>query len=424
MTSSTVPPQPVDRPRSLFHNADFRRLFAADSVSKVGTQISYLAIPLVAIHALNANVGQVGLLGALGSVAFLVIGLPAGAWVERMRRRRVMVIADLIRAVLMASVPIAWALNVLSMPQLYLVVLLVGVGTVFFDVAAGSYLPHLVGRDHLLEANAKMSSVSAGAEVAGRSGGGFLVQLFSAPVAVVINAGTYLWSALCLGFIRMPEPKLEPAADRHLGREVMQGLRFVFGLQVLRIIAIETSWSNLCLRMIITLIPVLFVTELTLSDGWVGIFLATGGVGVFLGSMVARRLGTAIGYGRTLWIIGASCGPFALLVPLTDTGVMLWVALGGWLVTTFKVGVDNVIKASLRQRISPDNMLSRMGATYRFMITGALAIGSVAAGVLGDATTVRTALWVAAIGMAMSWVLLFFSPVRQIRELPDVADPP
>ena len=419
MTSSVADQTIAERPRSLFRDNDFRRLFAADSVSKVGTQISYLAIPLLAIHALHADAGQVGLLGAFGSLAFLVIGLPAGAWVERMRRRRVMVVADLVRAALMASVPIADLLGSLSMPQLYLVVLLVGVGTVFFDIASQSYVPQLVGRDHLLEANAKLSSVNAGAEVAGRSGGGFLVQLFTAPFAIVLNALTFLWSALCLGLIRKPETKPEPAADRHLGREVAEGVRFVFGHNVLRIISIETSWSNLCLRMIITMIPVLFVSELHLSDVWVGIFLAIGGGGVFFGSMFARRIRARVGYGRALPLIGALCGPFALLVPLTANGTLLWLSLAAWLVTTFKVGVDNVLKVSIRQRLCPDAMLSRMGATYRFMITGALAIGSIIAGVLAEATTVRTAVWIAAAGLAASWVLLFFSPVRRIRELPD-----
>jgi len=415
---------PTARPRqhrSIFVNDDFRRYFTGDSVSKVGTQISYLALPLLAIHALHAGPAAVGALGALGSLAFLVIGLPVGAKVERLRRRPVMIAADLVRAVLLVSLPITYAFDALSMWQLYLVVLLVGAGTVFFDVASGAYVPHLVGRRNLLVANTQLSSMQAGADIAGRSGAGFLVQAFTAPFALVLDALSYLWSAVCLISVRKREPRPEPVHDRHLGRDMVAGLRLVLGTGSLRTIAIETSWSNLCLRMIITLIPVIVVSDLHRSDAWVGVFLAVGGVGVLLGSTWARRIGARLGYGRALWVVGAGCAPFALLVPLINAGPAMWISMAGWLMATFKVGVDNVLKVSLRQRITPDAMLSRMGATYRFMITGALAIGSAAAGVVADATTVRTAVWVAAAGLAVSWVMLLLSPLRHLRELPEAA---
>jgi MFS family permease len=408
--------------RLLLADADFRRLFAADAVSKVGTQVSYLAVPLLALHELDATARQVGFIGALGSLAFLVVGLPAGVWVERRSRRRIMVAADLIRTALMASLPLAWALHRLTLVQVYMVVAAVGLATVFFDVASGAYVPLLVGRHQLLQANSALSSASASAEIAGRGVGGLIVQVIAAPFAVVVDACSYLTSALFLSRIRQEETCPPSIADRKLRPELMEGLRYVFHQRMLRALALETAWANLCLRMIITLVPVLFVRELRLADGWIGAFLGVGGIGVLAGSTSARAIGKQLGFGRALWIIGAGCGPFALVIPLMHHGFTLWLAGPAWLVTTYKVGVDNVLKSSLRQHVCPDSMLSRMVATYRFLITGALSIGSMLAGVLADATTIRTALWMAAIGLAGSWLLLFFSPLRDMRSLPTLGN--
>jgi MFS family permease len=404
--------------RSLSEDPDFRRLFAADAVSKVGTQVSYLAVPLLALHVLHATARQIGFIGALGSLAFLLVGLPAGVWVERTRRRRIMVIADLSRSVLMGSLPLAWVLHRLTLIQVYAVVGIVGLATVFFDVASGAYVPHLVGRDQFLRANSALSSAAASAEIAGRGVGGLIVQLIGAPFAVLSDASSYLVSALFLSRITRDEPSPPRPADRHLRRELMEGVGFVFRQRMLRTLALETAWANVCLRMIITLMPILFIRELRVADGWIGAFLAVGGVGVLAGSLSARGIGKWLGYGRALWIVGAVCGPFALVVPLIHRGSTLWLAFLAWLVTTYKVGIDNVLKSSLRQRICPDRMLGRMVATYRFVITGALSIGSTLAGVLADETSIRTALWVAAVGLAGSWLLLFFSPLRGMRSLP------
>ncbi len=412
----------LDRPpRSLLaRNADFRNFFLGDSVSKVGTQVSYLAIPLLALHELDASATQIGYLGALGSLPFLLFALPVGAWVERRTRRPVMIAADLARLVLLATVPLAWWQDALTLPHLYVVVLLMGIGTVFFDISVGAYVPHLAGRENLLEANSRLSTVTASAEIAGRSLGGFLVAVLTAPFALVIDTLTYVVSACCLLLIKKPETAPARLPDRNLRREMAEGLSFVFRHPVLRALAQETSFSNLCLRMIITLVPVLVVTDLGLSDVWAGVFLAVGGVGVLLGSMAARRISTRFGYGPALCLVGAICGPFALAVPLSTNPILFGFGMAGWLVTTFKVGVDNVVKVSLRQSLCPDHLLSRMGATYRMLIMGALAIGSVVAGLLADATTLQVALWVAGAGLAGSWLMLFFSPVRRVKHLSGV----
>ncbi|MFD8483553.1 MFS transporter [Kitasatospora sp. NPDC059673] len=409
-----------ERPRSLLGgHADFRRLFTAYSLSQVGTQVSYVAVPVVAIEALGAGASQVSVLAFLGSLPFLLVGLQAGAWLERMPRRPVLVVTDVVRGVLMASVPVAWVFDVLTSAQLCLVVLLVGVATVFFEVASGAYLPRLVGREHLMEANARLGGMFAGAEVAGRSIGGFLVQVLTAPFAIVVNAVTYLWSAVWLGLIREREPRLEKAGTaKPLWPEVRAGLGYVLGHGVLRSVSLEASWSNFCLRIVITLVPVLYVSALHRSASLVGAFLTSGGVGVFLGAAVARRIGRRLGYGRALWVVGACCGPFALAVPFAVDGAAVWIGIVAWAVVAFKVGVDNVLKAAIRQHVTSDGMMARMGATYRFLITGVLAIGSAVAGMLAGATGVRMAILVGAVGLTGSWLVLFCSPVRRMRELP------
>ncbi|WP_327324805.1 MFS transporter [Streptomyces sp. NBC_01210] len=402
----------------LLRDHDFRMLFAAAVVSKVGTHIGYIALPLVAIEALDASPGQVGLLGMLSTVAFLLIGLPAGAWVDRMRYRRVMIVTDLVRTALLASVPAAAWLDLLTIEQLYAVVLLSGCATVFFDVGAQSYLPHLVGRDRLVRANAQLGAWDAALQVGGRGGGGFLVGALTAPVAVLANAFGFLWSALCLTRIRKRRDK--PSHIRkNLASEIGEGVRFVFGHVVLRPVALAGACTNLSVFAITTMIPVLFRDELDLSVWTVGLFLSVGGVGVFLGALAARRVGERLGAGRAPWILGLSTAPFALAVPLVvDRGAWLWLTAGCWLLVTIRMGVDNVLMVSFRQRVTPDALLGRMNATMRFLFTGALAIGAALAALIGEYVSVRAALGTGAVGLAVAWLPVFLSPLRTMRELP------
>jgi predicted MFS family arabinose efflux permease len=410
------------RPAGVFANRDFRLVFAAATASKLGIQVSYIAIPLLAVSTLDASVGQVGLLGTLSTVAFLVIGLPAGAWVDRMRKRGVQIAADLVRAALLGSVPVAWLLGVLTIEQLYAVVLLAGCGTVFFDVAAQSYLPHVVGRDRLVTANSRLASIDAANLVAGRSAGGYLVQLLTAPVAIAVNALTFLWSAACLVRIRRPEPKPEPKPGARLWPEVREGIRFVLGNPLLRPIALTGALNNLSVQVCVVILPVLFVRELGFSASTLGLFLATGGAGVFVGTNLARRLGDRFGYGRAMWVLGLLTMPVKLVVPFVDHGLLAWLAGLGWLLTTVQVGVNNVLQVSLRQRITPDRLLGRMNATMRFLLFGALSLGSALAGVVGELAGVRATLWVGVTGLALVWLPPFFSRLRGMRELPPPVD--
>ncbi|WP_141578898.1 MFS transporter [Actinomadura sp. WMMA1423] len=409
--------------RSVFTVPAFRRVFAAAAVSEIGTQISYVAIPLVAVVALHGSPGEVGVLAGLSTVAFLVIGLPVGAWVDRMRRRKVLVAADLARAALLGSVPLAWWQGVLTMAHLYAVVLAAGGATVFFDVAKLSYLPHAVGRDRLEDANANLVVLDAAGDIGGRGVGGYLAQALSAPVAVGVDALTYLWSAACLLGIRAAEPGPAPGPRGRLIREMHDGLRYVLGHPVLRPILLEGACTNLSIQLTVTMLPVVFVRELGFSGAALGGFLASGGVGLLAGSMAARRVGRRLGQGRALWQTSLWLAPAGLLVPLVGHGAWVWLAALAWVVTAAKIGVDNVIKVSFRQRVTPEALLGRMNATFRFLLMGALTIGGFLAGLIGAHAGPRAVLWLGAAIPALSWLLLYLSPLRRTTTLPDTEAP-
>jgi MFS family permease len=415
-------PSPAGEPApkgGLFSNRPFRLLFSAAAVSMLGTQVSLLALPLVAVITLNASPAQVGLLGALGTLAFLLIGLPAGAWLDRVRRHKVMVAADLVRMVLIGSVPVAWALHVLAMPQLYAVVFLSGIATVFFDVSSQSYLPAIVPQERLVEANSRLSSWDALNSVAGPSLAGYLVQLITAPAAAIVDAASYLWSALCLARIRQPEPKPERSgSSRHLIRDIKEGVAFVFRHPLLRPIAINGTATNFFIQIAIVILPLMFRRVLGFSAFTLGFFFAVDGVGMLLGALSARRLTAWLGEGRALWIMGIAVTPACVVFPMVNHGPWLWIAAVAWLVLNFRISVNNVVLISFRQRVTPHRMLGRMNATMRFLMTGVLSLSGLTAGLIGQFVSVRAALWVASVGLAVVWLPLFFSPMRTMTKLP------
>ncbi|MER5463185.1 MFS transporter [Streptomyces sp. NPDC002668] len=405
--------------QNLWRTADFRALFMATALSQLGTNIGYVAVPMIAVSALDASTGHIGLLATLSTAAFLLIGLPAGAWVDRMRHRRVLIAAHLARAVLFASVPVAWLSGHLTLGQLYAVVLLNGCATVFFDVGSHSFLPQLVGREGLVQANAAVVSLEAAGSVAGKGAGGGLVVLLTAPLAVAATGALYLASALRLtGLRRAPVSTPDPEHRRAgLGAQIAEGLRHVLRSRELRALAVTASLNNLGAQIINTLLPVLFARELGLSAGVLGLYWAVGGVGVFLGARCARPVARRLGHGRTLGPAGLCVAPAALVIPLIGRGPWLWLAGAGWLLATAKMGIDNVLGVSLRQRLTPDLLLGRMNATFRFMLTGAIAVGSAVAGLIGEFAGVHTALWVGGCCLAFAFLPVFLSPVRTRREL-------
>ncbi|MEV0809618.1 MFS transporter [Micromonospora sp. NPDC050200] len=403
----------------------FRQLYAVSVVGSIGQQVALLAVPVLAVGVLRATPGQVGLLGVLGTAAFLLIGLPAGVWVDRADRRTVMIVADLVRSALFASVPLAWWAGWLTIGQLYLVVLLAGAGTVFFDVAEQSYLPAVVGRERLVAANSLLVSTGATIQIGGRALGGFLVQLIGAPVALVLNAAAYLVSALVLTRLRRDAAPARQAGRRDgFGRQLAEGVRHVLGNPLLRPLALSLAGTNLTVNLMTTMLPVVFLRELGLGAATLGLFLGAGGVGALLGAVTARPLADRIGHGPALWLPGLVVAPLGALVPLIDTGPALWLAGFGWLAIAWRTGIGNVIGVSLRQRATPDALLGRMNAVFRFLLFGAIAVGAALSGLLGQYASLHTALWIGAAGTALTWLPIFCSPLRALAEPPTVAASP
>jgi MFS family permease len=402
----------------LLREHDFRQLFIADTISQLGTQVTLLALPLVAVVVLRVSPFEVGLLAACETAAFLFVGLPAGAWVDRLRRRDVLIVGDLGRGVALASIPLAYWGGVLAMPQLYAVALITGVLTVFFDVAYQSYLPHLVGRDNLVEGNGKLEAVRGVNQIAGPTVAGLVIQALTAPVAIALDALSFVGSALFVGLIRKRETRPERKPDAHLGREIMEGLRFVLGNRLLRSIAICTGTSNLFSNIGFAMGIVLLARVLGLSAGVIGLVFTVSAAGALLGALSANRISRRLGQGQTIWMSVAFSSPFMLLFALTQRGWLLWAAAVGMAVTWFGSVVYNITQVSFRQGLTPERLLGRMNATMRFLVWGTLPLGNLIGGILGQFVGIRSTLWIGAIGQSLAFLAVFLSPLRTMRELP------
>lgn len=402
----------------LFWHRDFRRLWAGETVSEVGTQISILAVPLVAVRALHATTFEVGLLTAASTAAFLLVGLPAGALVDRLRRRPVMIAADIGRMLALGSIPVTYALGRLGLLQLYLVTLLAGVLTVFFDVAYQSYLPSLVGLEHIVEGNAKLTGSSQVAQVAGPSLAGGLVQAIGGPYAIAIDAGSFLFSGAAVTAIRAVEKPPESATlQRRMASEIGEGLKFVFGHRLLRAIAATTATANLFSGITTAVEIVFLVRTVHAAPGIIGLLFAAGSVGGLVAAFLATRLSSRIGGARAT-IVGIFIGAGGLLMPVTTPGAGLLLFAAGFFAVAFGAVLYNVNQVSFRQRLCPERLLGRMNATMRFVVWGVMPIGGVIGGAIGSTIGLRSTLWLGCGGNVLAGLWLVFSPMRGMRDFP------
>jgi MFS family permease len=411
-------PSGPGRRGGLWHHLDFRRLWIGETVSQFGTMVSQLALPLVAILVVHASTFEVGLLTAFETAAFLVVGLPAGAWVDRMRFRVVLIVNDLTRVAALGSIPLAYAFDVLTIGQLFAVALVTGVSTVFFDVAYQSYLPELIGRDDLVDGNAKLQASESVSQVAGPTVGGVLIQALTAPYAVLVDAASFLWSAVWVSSISVRPPKKERRPDRHLGREIGEGLRFVLGNRMLRAIAMCTGSSNLFSSVMLAVYYVLLARELHLSAAAIGLINSVAAIGGLVGALLASRIARRLGQGPTIWLSTLVGGPTLFVVPFVHRDWTLALLALGQLVWWSSAVVYNITQVSFRQSICPQDLLGRMNATMRFLVWGTMPLGGLIGGALGAWLGVRDTLVIAAIGGSLVWLPPFLSPLRRVRELP------
>jgi MFS family permease len=387
-----------------------------------GSEISAMALPLTIAFAFKGNAMQMGLLNASQLLPNLLITLLAGVLVDRVRRRQFMIGANIGRAVLLGFIPLSWSLGMLQIEHLYVLTFLIGVLTVIFDLAYQSYVPSLVNQGELVDANSKLQISASVAQVGGPGLAGPLISAVTAPVAVLFDAVSFLVSALSLVTIRRSEPKPVASSERRpLLRDIAGGFHIVWGNPYLRALASEAATFNLFNQVTWAVLVLYMTRDLQIGPSLMGITMSAASVGTLLGSVLAGYVGHRFGVGRA--IVGSmllACGS-PLLIPLAGASQRVAVPL---LVVAFFLGgagvvVSNVHIVSLRQTITPQHLLGRMTASYRFTVISAAPVGSLLGGMLGSAIGLRPTLATGALGtfLAMGWVL--FSPVPKLRHPSD-----
>jgi MFS family permease len=412
----------VSERSTLWRRRDFMLLWSGQTVSEVGSAVTQLALPLLAVITLEASTFEVGLLTACTNLAFLVVALPAGAWVDRWRRKPVLVCGDFGRVVLLGSIPLAQALGVLQLPQLYLVAVLAGVLTVFFDVAYQSYVPMLVEPMELVDANGKIGASQAFGQVAGPSVAGVLIGSIGAAYAIVIDAASFLVSGGLTSAIRRIEDKPEPRpSHRSLRDDIRDGLSFVVGHPILRRIVGCTGTSNFFSSAFLAVEAVFLVRVLGASPGVIGLVFSLGSVGGLIGGAFAGRIARRVDSARVIWMSIVVTGPFQFLAALAIPG---WgVALVGISAFAMSIGgvVYNSAQVSYRQAICPAVLLGRMNASVRFIVWGTMPLGGLAGAIAGALIGVRATVILSAIGQTLAALWLVFSPLFGMRDIPAAA---
>jgi MFS family permease len=414
MTLSTERPADVT---SLWHNRDFVLFWAGESLSLLGTQVTALALPLTAIQAFDATDAQVGVLRFVQLVPYIGLALVFGVWVDRSRRRTVMLGANAARVVLIAAVPALAALDLLTLPALLIIAGAIGTASVLFDVSWMPYVPVLV-RDprHRVAANAKMAVSSSAADIAGPGLAGLLVGLLTAPVALIVDAVSYLASVASLLLIRTREARPAPGVRRHAGREMRDGLRWVLGTPVLRWLAGIGFCCNFSMVTVWTMFLLYATRELSLGAAVVGGVFATASVGGLLGALASRRLLQRFPAGRVYLAAQSALLLGPALIPLAGgpRPVLIGLFTASFFVTYLGLGVAGVIIVSLRQSITPPELMGRMTAVFRTLLFGGGALGGLTAGLLSDAIGPRGALSIAAAASAAVVIALVVSPVTKV----------
>ena len=414
------PPSPPER--SLWRDVNFLTMWSGQALSQFGAQIAELAIPVLAVLLLNATEFQVGVLSAAQVAAFLLVGLPAGAWIDRMRKRHVMIAADLVRAAALALVPLLWIAGVLQIWHLVAIAAVVGIATVFFDVSYQSIVPSLVKPAQIAEANGKLESTYQLANIAGPGFAGWLIGVITAPLALLATAGTYLVSAVALAFTRDEEQPRAHDDRAPILREIWEGLHFVFTERLLRRIVGTTGVSNFFSTMSFTLLPIFLLRELGFSPASLGLIFSLGSIGGLLGAMATPRIVKAIGEARAIPISALGFSVVALLLPVAAVvpAVAFPLLVAQSFVASFTVLLYNITQVTFRQRITPPRLLGRMNASVRFVVWGVMPIAALLAGALGTWLGVVPTMWTGAIGQLFSAAFVVFAPFWTMRELPDV----
>lgn len=412
--------------QTLWRHGDFLKLWAAQAVSAFGSRITREGLPMAAILTLDARPAQLGLLAALSMGPGVILGLFAGGWADRNYRRPILIGTDLLRVLLLLSVPIAAWMHWLSMPQLYLVAAAVGAASLMFAIADHAYLPSLIDRAQLMEGNSKLGVTESIAEIGGPALAGLLFKWLTAPVALVVNAATYFVSALFLWSIRTPEAPPEPVdAAEHPFSDLMFGVRAIWGQPLVRPLLLMTIFQTLFSSFFAALYLLFAIKTLGLSTSLLGVVIAFGGGGALLGALIAPLAVRRIGIGPAIIWVGLAAAASAAVIPLapaTVAGGAAFLIVGQILGDA--LGVAAIIPAgTLRQSVFSQAKLGRTGAVFHVARGSMAVIGALIGGGLAQAVGMREAMWVAVAGMVAAGLIPLFSPLRTLKEIPSPQSP-
>ena len=403
----------------LWRHADFLKLWSAQSISQLGTQISGIALPLVALYALHASAFQVAALGTVEFLPFLLFTLPAGVWVDRLRRRWIMVVADFGRALSLGSIPVAAAIGHLTLTQLYVAGFVTGTLTVFFDVSYQSYLPSIVERSQLVDGNAKLEITRSGAQILGPGVGGLLVHAITAPYAMLADAISYLWSASFLFAIRKTEDVPERDVDSpSMVRELIDGIKYLVRHRYWRPISMSTATFNFFSNVAFAILVVYMVRRLHMSALAIGLTFSLSSAGGLAAAFFAQKIGTRLGIGRAI-VWGSAVGAVPMvLIPIAPTSFPIPFIVVAFAFGEFGIVVYNVSAISLTQALVPERLLGRVNASRRFIVWGTIPLGSLVSGALATWIGLRPTLFVGTIGILLATLPVALSTVRHVKDLP------
>ena len=403
---------------------DFARLWTAGTVSSFGTAVTTVALPIVALTTLGASTFEVGLISAAGLLSWLLLGLPAGVWVERVARKPLLIACDLVRALVLVSVPVAGVLHLLSVAHLMVAALITGAGAVLADIAGQTYLPAVVAPDRLVVGNSRLQASAAAAQTGGPALGGLLVQLLGGPLSIAADVLSYLVSALLLSRIRTDEAPIRRSGSRGLLPQIREGLSHVWGDSVLRPLLLVATIVNLLCGGFDTLLVPFMVADLHLPPAQIGVLLAVSGVGGLVGAATGPVLARRVGDARAM-VIAVVAGPvLGLLVPVAHAGFGLVVFGAGLLGREAGIATISLLARSFRQLTAPPPLLARITASIKFISWGVLPIGALLGGALGQAMGPRLGLWIiSTLFLLTSLPLWLASTARLQRHIDQAARP-
>lgn len=406
----------------LTRNKDFAVFWFGETLAMFGGRITALAIPLVAALTLGATPFQMGMLNAVQILPYLLLALPAGVWIDRTRKRPLMLAANLVRAALLAAIPAAYVLHLLGMPMLYACAFGIGACTLLFDLAYQTYLPSLVGADQLVEGNSKLEISRSAAEIAGPGLAGMLIGVLAAPFAILVHSVMMLVSAFSIGLIRRSEPAPEPV-PRQAGRmaaEIREGMALVFRNPYLAAVAGEAATYNFFSQVTWSVLILHITRDLGIGAADLGWIMGAAGAGSILGSLTAGRLAKRFRLGPVIcgsMLLG--CSAPLLVLPAWDAGWFSSALLfASFFLSGLGIVISNIHAVSLRQTVTPGRLLGRMNASYRFVVTGVAPIGALLGGFLGSAFGLQTTLIIGAAGTLLALIWIFRSPIPGLAALP------